>query len=312
MDRRRLIKSAGAATLLNFFAPKNIFSATAENFQTPRRVLRIAHLTDIHLQKDKAAPEGLAKCLHHLQNLNPQPDIIFNGGDTIDDALFNTKLNVKKQWDLFHAVVRNECCLNIEHCIGNHDVWGLITEKKDPLYGKKFALEQMELENTYRSFDRAGWHFIILDSTHERKTGIWYTAKLGDKQVEWLQQDLENTPADKPVMIISHIPILSASVFFDKTKVHNGNINMAASLMHTDYKKIINLFSEHKNVKLCISGHIHLADHVQYNGVSYYCNGAVSGDWWNAPYYHETKAGYAVIDLFDDGSFSNQYLDYSK
>lgn len=222
MQRRNLLKGLGAGLLTGAVQPARLFAAENNTLNTsPQRVLRIAHLTDIHLEHGKGAPQGLAKCLNHLQNLEVKPDIIFNGGDTIDDALMHSKTHIKSQWELFHSVMKNECCLTIEHCIGNHDVWGLLTEKHDPLYGKQFALEQMQLEKTYRSFNKNGWHFIILDSTHERAAGIWYTAKLGHEQMEWLEQDLAQTPSDIPVMILSHIPILSSTVFFDEAGVRN-------------------------------------------------------------------------------------------
>jgi hypothetical protein len=62
-------------------------------------------------------------------------------------------------------------------------------------------------------------------------------------------------------------------------------------------------------VKLAISGHIHLLDEVVYNDVTYYCNGAVSGNWWKGDY-HQTPAGYAVINLYEDGTFNREYIAY--
>lgn len=82
--------------------------------------------------------------------------------------------------------------------------------------------------------------------------------------------------------------------------------------MHADYKELIALFAQYSNIKLCLSGHIHLADHVRYNNISYFCNGAVCGDWRKAPFYRQTKAGYAIVDLYNDGSFTNTYLDYNN
>ena len=46
-----------------------------------------------------------------------------------------------------------------------------------------------------------------------------------------------------------------------------------------------------------------------YDGVSYYCNGAVSGAWWFGNYQH-TAAGYAPVDLYDDGTVQNGYVAY--
>ena len=310
MHRRNWLKGWGATALLSAVPSVKVFSSPAS--AAPKRVLRIAHLTDIHLQHGKEAPQGLTDCLHHLQSLHPAPDFIFNGGDTIDDALMHTKEHVKGEWDLWDSILKNECDIPVEHCIGNHDVWGLPTAKFDSLYGKKFALERMQLDHSYRSFDKNGWHFIVLDSTHEKKNGIWYTAKLGDEQTEWLAADLASVSENTPVLILSHIPILTATVFLDDYQIRNGKFELPGGWMHTDVKEIMNILHAHPNVKLCISGHIHLADHVVYNGIHFYCNGAVAGDWWKNEYYHETRAGYAVIDLFDDGSFTNQYQSYRE
>jgi hypothetical protein len=80
--------------------------------------------------------------------------------------------------------------------------------------------------------------------------------------------------------------------------------------MHQDARRLKNLFREHRNVKLCLSGHLHLRDRVDYEGVTYLCNGAVSGGWWRGPY-QECEAGYALIDLRADGTFDHRYLRYS-
>jgi hypothetical protein len=62
-------------------------------------------------------------------------------------------------------------------------------------------------------------------------------------------------------------------------------------------------------VKLCLSGHEHLWDRVQYNAVTYVCNGAVCGNWWKGAY-HETSEGYGVVDLYADGTFEVEYVRY--
>ncbi len=310
MNRRNLLKSFGLLATSQIIPTQRLQAALPE-ISAPTRVLRIAHLTDIHLSNSKNAEEGLVHCLHHIQNLTIKPDIIFNGGDTIEDALFKTKNQVKKQWDSWHNIIKNDCNLNVENCIGNHDIWGLYTERHDVLYGKNFAMEMMQMQTTYKSFDRNGWHFIFLDSTQKKKNGIWYTANLGEEQTEWLKKDLASVDKNTPVMVMSHIPILCANVFLDNVKIRSGKFQIPGSWMHSDVQDIVSIFNAHNNVKLCVSGHIHMLDKVQYNNVTYCCNGAVSGDWWKNNMYHETPAGYALIDLFDDGSFTNTYINYN-
>jgi hypothetical protein len=79
--------------------------------------------------------------------------------------------------------------------------------------------------------------------------------------------------------------------------------------MHIDARVLHELFVASGNVKLCISGHAHLLDRCLFDGITYGCHGAVCGKWWEGAYHH-TPAGYARIDLFDDGSFEIDYLDF--
>ncbi|MGQ9650789.1 MAG: metallophosphoesterase family protein [Phycisphaerae bacterium] len=184
---------------------------------------RLAHRapdrqTDIHIAPERKAAEGFASCLRHVQSQNDKPDLIFTGGDHIMDSIGANQARTREQWDLYRKVLKAECKLPVEPCIGNHDCWGL--NRKDsgatgsePLYGKKWAMDALGLDCRYRSFDRAGWHFIALDSTFPQNDG--YTARLDDQQFEWLAEDLRQTDPKKPILILSHIPILAVCVFFD-------------------------------------------------------------------------------------------------
>lgn len=312
MERKSFFKALGLIAAGNFL-PNTIKAEVAAPLinSEPKRVMRIAHITDIHISKDKTAIDGFTKCLHYIQNMQDTPDMIINGGDAIEDALLRTKSAVRNQWNLWHDILKNENSLSTYHTIGNHDVWGLYSEKRDFLYGKKFAQEMLELDGTYRSIDANGWHIIFLDSTQKKANGLWYTAKLGEEQMDWLKNDLAAVNMATPVLVVSHIPILCANVFLDDVKQRFGKFHIPGSWMHNDVKEIMQIFNRHKNVKLCLSGHIHLQDKVQYNGVTFCCNGAVAGDWWRNEYYHETKAGFGVVNLFDDGSFTNEYIHYS-
>ncbi|SMO37352.1 metallophosphoesterase family protein [Fodinibius sediminis] len=309
MDRKDFLKYTGSASLGSLLTAGKTYQQTTEN---KRRVLRIAHITDVHLSNntdDKyRSAKGLEQCLHHLQGQQDPPDIIFNGGDAINDALGTSRSKVKAQWDLWHRILQQENGLPVIDCIGNHDVWGE-GAMDDPLYGKKWAMEAMELDQRYYSFDRAGWHFIVLDSTHSIN-GDWYTARLDEEQFAWLKKELSATPEDTPVMVLSHIPIVCAAAYFDGNNEESGDWEVPGAWMHIDARRIVELFCRHLNVQLCLSGHIHLLDRVDYNDVTYYCNGAVSGNWWNGNY-HQTPPGYAMVNLYEDGSFDREYITYN-
>lgn len=304
LSRRELIAATSALAL----APA---AALAKHPINPKRkrTQRIAHLTDIHVQPENGAPEGFEAALKHAQS--QKPDWILTGGDLIMDALGASKDRTRAQWDIFHRVLKANTKLPVEHTIGNHDVWGWNIPdqtKNDPLYGKKWASDELGLERPYRSFDRKGWHIIILDSTH-RKEGPGYTARLDDEQFEWLKDDLAKTPAKTPVMISSHIPIIAVCSMFDGDNEKTGNWVIPGAWVHIDARRIKDLFRKHPNVKLCVSGHEHLLDQVLYNDVTYCCNGAVSAAWWGGDY-QEVTYGYTLVDLYDDGSFENRYIPY--
>jgi 3',5'-cyclic-AMP phosphodiesterase len=305
MNRRNLFKNIGVATVSGMLPA----IANANNLtHTPKHVLRIAHITDVHIQGLIGAVRGFERCLHHIQSLEHKPNIIINSGDCIMDAHGHQQSKVKKQWLLFNNVLKSENSLPIYHTIGNHDICCEGNSGHSFEDGKRWAMDEMALNQAYYSFDMAGWHICMLDSVQKKQNGNWYTAQLGLDQSQWLQQDLSSTTLN--TLVISHIPILSACVFFDGNNMKNEQWELPGSWMHTDSKQIAEVFSVHKHVKMAVSGHIHLSDRVDYNGVSYFCNGAVSGRWWFGPYQH-TPAGYAVIDLYDNGSFTNTYLTYS-
>lgn len=274
-----------------------------------KKAITLAHVTDVHVQPGLRAPKGLEKCFHHIQSLPEQVEMILNGGDCIMDAFSRDRATVDKQWKVWNNVVENECALKMVNCIGNHDIWAA-GEKNDRLYGKSWAMENLKLNKAYFSFDQAGWHFIVLDSVQLKAEG-GYVAKLDEEQFDWLKTDLRKVPDHTPVLVLSHVPIVSAAAFFDGERRSNGNWQIPGSFVHIDATEITSLFYKHKNVKVCLSGHLHLLDKVEYNGITYLCNGAVSGNWWNGAY-KETKPGYSLLNLYDDGSFDHAYMNYRE
>ncbi len=311
--RRQLITTGVVATAAAALGVPLSAKAQSDGAKSPRkRVLRIAHLTDIHLAPERNAPEGFAACLAHVQSQPDKADVIFTGGDTIMDSLAADEQRTQLQWDLWKRMLKAECSLPVESCIGNHDVWGLNKPKakttgNEPRFGKKWAMEIFGMQKPYRSFDRAGWHFIFLDSTFP--VGNGYEARLDDEQFEWLASDLAATDPSTPVLLLSHEPILSVCVFFDGDLEKTGEWVVPAALMHVDARRIKDLFHKHSNVKVCLSGHIHLVDRADYLGASYLCGGAVSGAWWRGDYY-ECAPGYALVNLYADGTFDREYVTY--
>lgn len=304
LSRRELLAASAGGILL-----PNLMTG----LQNPKRKrsLRIAHLTDIHVQPENGAPKGMEAAIEHAQGQKDKPNMILTGGDLIMDALGADAARTKTQWDIFTSVLKANAEIPVEHVIGNHDVWGwnaIDKYSKESKFGKTWACEVLQLEKPYRSFDKKGWHFVVLDSTH-RVEGNGYTARLDDEQFEWLKDDLAKVPKTTPIFVVSHIPIIGVCSMFDGENEKTGNWVIPGAWVHIDARRIKDLFRKHPNVKMCISGHEHLLDQVVYNNVNYFCNGAVSAAWWGGDY-QECTYGYTLVDLYDDGSFENRYVPY--
>ena len=173
------------------------------------------------------------------------------------------------------------------------------------------AMDRLGLASPYYAFDAGGWRFVMLDSMSRREPS--YTGSLGPEQTEWLRGELAaqrgGRGGAKPIVVFSHIPILSVCVFFDGEKRQGEKEwNVPNQWMHGDAKGIVDLLDAN-NVRLAVSGHIHLVDRCTYRGVEFICDGAVSGNWWKGPL-QQFPEGYGVIDFYPDGTFEHRYVTY--
>jgi 3',5'-cyclic AMP phosphodiesterase CpdA len=267
--------------------------------------VRIAYLTDPHVMPNPESERGFAQALEHAQAQNP--DLIFCGGDAIMDALTTPLVEVERQWKAFHNLVRQHCSMPLIHCIGNHDVFGWGTPRRHPS-GKDMARDRLGLKERYYAFDRGAWRFIVLDSTHwapDRPSG--YKALLDEEQVVWLRQELSAT--DKWVGIVSHIPILAPCAFFDGPNEESGDWQVPGEWMHLDARRLKTVFHSFPRVKACLSGHTHLVDMVEYLGVTYLCNGAVCGKFWQGSV-QEFPPNYALLEFHSDGTVQRTMVAY--
>jgi Icc protein len=310
LSRRQFIAGSalGAAALM----AQRGWSASGSSPQAPS--VTFAHLTDMHIKPTGAGPEGLVQCLRHVRAHPAKPTFIINGGDAIMSALGASEQSTRDQWIQFQSIIKAECPLPLWHVIGNHDCWGWQRTKAgttghEPLYGKNWPLKELGLECPYYTRDQGGWRFIILDSVQERGDG-GYKPVLDEEQFQWLTRILASTAPTQPVILVSHVPILSITpLFFREDIVQNYQFQIPGALMHQDVQRIASLLRNHPQVKLCISGHSHLVDDVVFEGRTYLCNGAVSGSWWHGDH-KGCPPGYALIQLWPDGSFRREYVTF--
>lgn len=307
MKRRDVIRNLSIAGAVSTLGIPALSFSQEEKIDS----LRFIHMTDTHLFSERNAAEGLRKAFRHMRENYQDASFIINSGDVIMDALEKDRTSTAKQWALWEEITETENAFTMHNCIGNHDVWGGGSVGED-LYGKEWAVEALKMPSRYYSFDQGKWRFIMLDSTRINNNGNWYTAHLDEPQFEWLADILSDTPSDKNIMLVSHIPIVSATPYFlgESNSEKNGYWHFPHSWMHGDARRISGLLEGFPNVKGAISGHMHMVDRVEFKGVSYLCNGAISGAWWQGAN-NGFEPGYAVVDLLESGKIDVKYVPYN-
>lgn len=311
LSRRNFLITGGTAALGLSLGIKKSFAGQPAR----KRVLRVAHLTDVHVMPELHAAEGLTACLRHVNSTTDRPDLILSGGDHVRDSFKSPRERTASQWNLWSSVSQGENSIPLKACLGNHDIWGWDKSKSgttgaEPEYGKQWARDRLGLDQTYYSFSQAGWHFIALDALQPSPRQGQFSAFLDDAQFDWLSKELARVPVTTPILLWTHVPIVSAVVnhLAVRASVHDDS-SLEAGHVHADSLRLVALFRKHPNVRVCLQGHLHRIEHVELQGVHYYINGAVSGKWWRGANdgYPE---GYALVDLYDDGSHENRYVTY--
>lgn len=293
-QRRTVFKGLGLAAGLAMVSPiAYVAPSKYPSIKTPKKVLTVAHITDVHMRPEHDAPNRFRKCVEEIKK--HKIDFFLNGGDTIYAADYDhiTRSRTNEQWKIWHDLRKEIAEYEMHSCLGNHDMWWAAPSKNDEMYGKDFAVKQLKIPNRYYSFDKEGWHFVILDSNNENP------GSLDNEQRMWLENDLERLDKKSNVLFLSHYPVLGV----------NGGT-------HSDNRYLTKLFYAHRDKNItCLSGHTHLLDSVRYNNVSYFCNGALSGFWWEDGneesvkryWVEETPPGYAIIELYENGLVNNNY-----
>ena len=257
--------------------------------------------TDIHLTDERNATEGLLQAIDTINKINP--DFVLTGGDNIMDVLGESYERSDSLYKLFSKTTSN-LEMPLYSTMGNHEVFGLYESSGvDPnheMYGKNMYEDR--ITTRYYSFDHKDWHFIVLDGIEFTNDQRYY-GHIDSVQVEWLKEDLVKTGSETPVVISTHIPLLSIG-----EQIMNGPTRaFSQSSIITNAHEIIDILEQY-NVKLVLQGHLHFLEDINYNGIHYITGGAVSSNWWQGPRYG-MEEGFLKLDVSGD-SFDWKYIDF--
>lgn len=268
---------------------------------------RFVFMTDIHIQPERNGVQGFEAAIKHVNQLDPKPDFVITGGDHVMDALGADFSRADSLYEIF----LKSCELfemPVYHCLGNHEVFGIYKSSgvspKHPEFEKQMYRNRMAQDSTYRSFNHKGWHFMLLDPIAIDKNhpkGKYY-GHIDSVQMQWICDDLSKIDTNKPVVMATHIPLVSASA-----QLTNGAHKGPGDHVVDNAMKL--LMNAQKNaLKLVLQGHLHLVESMTMKETTYITGGAVSGAWWKGPR-GGFEEGYVVVDVHGD-SFDWEYVDY--
>jgi 3',5'-cyclic AMP phosphodiesterase CpdA len=287
LSRRSVLSLLGSLPAFSFPA----FASSKE----PRRFLRIAYFTDIHLPPIAEINARAAKAF----KLAKDCDLFLFGGDNVMAIDHKTEEQVQAQYQNWTEFTKTNLKKPHRAILGNHDIEQWDDNDSSFNSGKSRPVKFFGMQNRYWGEKMAGWRIIGLDTVH--RNGTAFMGLIDPEQLAWLK----NVLADKttPTLVCGHMPLLSVTTLADKGLTPKDNtlpISFASEVSNA--REVVNLFREAGNVKLCLSGHTHMIDRCDFGGTSYVCAGAVCGGWWNGPNQGFPPA-YTQVDLMSDGSF---------
>lgn len=302
ISRRNLLVASAAAGAAALLKPAEAVLKPLDPLAAAR--FRIVHMTDLHIQPELGATEGVALAVKKVLSLRRRPDFILTGGDHVMDVMFHDRARADVEFGLLAEALK-PLEMPIHVTPGNHDVfgWGIKGfDKTSPGYGKKMFEERVAKGPCYRSFDHKGWHFVILDTIGAASDKDW-RAVVDDTQLTWLKSDLERA-SGKPTVILTHVPLVTAFMQFTSKSTDAT----PEGLITLNGREVADLCAKF-NVKAVLQGHTHIRENVEYLGTQYITGGAVSGDWWKGPRLGVHPEGFMVFDI-DGDKITGEYVTY--
>ena len=230
------------------------FSLSAKKYNT----VKIGMCTDVHLPTMHDSEYRITTFIDAMKKENP--DFIIELGDFI-----TPEPKYAKYYEIWNSFPGEKY-----HVIGNHEMDGGTSREK--------ALEYRNMKSSYYSFDKNGFHFIVLDGNDKKDPNVkGYQQFIGNEQVEWLKADLAKTTT--PVVIFSHQGLAHYSSADEKYGVEN--YKQMQEILETHNKN-----NSHSKVIGCFNGHTHYDYAENINGIWYITITSMSYHWLGEKYAH--------------------------
>jgi hypothetical protein len=123
------------------------------------------------------------------------------------------------------------------------------------------------------------------------------------EQREWIKEELSRIPLGTPVVVVLHIPLVTA--FYNITE--GATFQAKPNRVVVNNTDVLALFAEH-NLVLVLQGHLHVSELLRWRSTTFITGGAICAKWWRGPYFG-TEEDFNAITLRRD-RVEWEYLDY--
>ncbi len=262
-------------------------------------------LTDIHLQPETRAPEGFQMAIDNINEMDP--DFVITGGDLVFDVLGASYGRADSLYNLYIDMTKG-FNMPVYNAIGNHEYYGYhstpTVNPDHPEYGQE--MYENRLGKRYYSFDHKGWHFMIIDGIEKGDANQGsYVGLVDDIQLAWIENDLEQVDPETPIVVVTHIPLVSIMPQITHGPLYaknHGSLVMNQQQVLAPFRKM--------NLKLVLQGHLHAVEELTLMGqTTFITGGAVSGLWWKTPDDGLLQEGYVKVNVSGE-DFTWEYVDF--
>jgi 3',5'-cyclic AMP phosphodiesterase CpdA len=264
--------------------------------------VRLVFYTDVHARTEWGTPNAMALAADAINLKNA--DLVIAGGDLITDGFQSSAARVAPRWNAYmkmHRAIKAD----VFPAIGNHDLVAANPEDGTPAADNPRAIfmDRLGLQQTYYSFTAVGYHFIILDSIHVSRDEYQYQGIIGMEQIEWLKQDLSTVPQETPIVLATHMPLLSS--FYSASR--GATFAAKPNRVVVNNREALKAFKNH-NLVLVLQGHLHVDEMIRWQNTTFITGGAVCGKWWRGVWYGTEEGFYDV--LLTGNRIECCYVDY--
>jgi 3',5'-cyclic AMP phosphodiesterase CpdA len=240
--------------------------------------------TDVHARPPTSIGQRLARAAAAINAAAPQ--LIIVGGDLVEAGLGEGALPADLCWPLWHRFGA-ALAAPLFPVLGNHDL--VPAAGGDP---RASFRRELGLARTYYAFDAAGYHFVVLDAIAAAEgEDPPYRARIGQDQLTWLRADLERLGGEVPIVVATHVPLLTTH--YQATR--GGSAAAPPTHVVSNNTEVLALLAEHP-VILVLQGHLHIEERISWRGISLITGGAVCGGWWDGDWFG-TPPGFGVVSL---------------